>query len=654
MAAFASLLLVLACQLFLSIRRLSQTFDEATHLFAGYQYWHARDFGVNPEHPPLAKLVAAVPIMQLPLTQPRVPPMHFKYEAYIGGAQLLYQNDADALLWRARVAVSVFTFVLALLVFAAGWELFGRWAALLALCFYVFEPNILAHSALVTTDVPLTCCLFAAVYMFYRYIRKQTVSNLVICGCAVGLTLASKHSGLVILPILVLLALTELLTGGYLKKEKLDRRLRKQHALRTVVALAVIGVIGFVILWAFYSFRFEARPGGASMNPPLGAFTDTRMIWVLARGRLLPEAYLYGLADVLGASTEGRPSFLMGTLYPSGQWFYFPAAFVIKSTLAFLLLLLIVPFIKMLSSTAFRRECTFLLLPSLTVFALSMISHLNIGLRHILPVYPFLIVLAAGAAWVVATRRRVGLYMVAGLVLFHATSSLHAFPNYLTYSNEAFGGPSNTYRFLTDSNVDWGQGLKQVRSYLAEQQIKDCWFAFFQPFVNPAYYHIPCRPLPSSLTVAFGLPVQTIPPTVQGTVLVSASEASGYFWGPGDMNPYHEFQSRRPDGIIGNSILVFRGTFALPLASAVSHAALASRLLKKKELEPALSEAQTAVTLAPQSAQIHALLGGILMTMGRVAEAEHAFRAALDRARTQYPEHQAVRVQNMITAFKGR
>ncbi len=658
--AVIALLVVLGTELWSSVRQLSQTFDEGAHLYAGYRNWRGRDFGVNPEHPPLVKLVAAAPLLTLSLKQPQPPTMNFKFEEYAGGAQLLYANNADALLWRARLAASVFSFALALLVFAAGYEMFGPIAALFALFLYVFEPNLLAHGALVTTDMGVTCFLFASVYAFYRYVKHPGLVRLIVCGLAAGLALAAKFSALIIFPMLAVCALGEALFANQLQHTPADsaaRRLgRGAVALRLLGALAAVGLVAWTVLWAFYTFRFQARPGSAQsgsaqsgaaqLAPDFATYAGAlhpgarAAILGLARWHLLPQSYLFGLADLLQplSPTHWYSSFLLGRLYPGPVWFYFPVALLIKLTIPFLLLLITCAVLQIHKRAPFRRELLYLLVPVVLFLAGSMNAPFDIGIRHVLPVFPFLILLAALGAWSLARWSRVGAYAVAALLTFHAASSLAAFPNYIPYSNEAFGGSSHTYRALNDSNVDWGQDLKQLHMYLANHHISDCWFAHSSELaVRAAAFDIPCRPLPVGLAHGF-LSTPLIPPVVNGIVLLNTNEISGLGWGGGDLNPYRQFQSRRPDAVIAGSTLLFRGSFDMPLAAAQTHAGLANFLLRQNRPDNALQQVQIAAQLAPESPEIQADLGGVLMQTGRKAEAGAAFQRAAVLARTHDPE----------------
>ena len=188
--------------------------------------------------------------------------------------------------------------------------------------------------------------------------------------------------------------------------EKGGTRRRVERAFRVAIAWGVIGVVSLVVLWACYGFRFQARPADRKMDPPLAqhasgiasAWQRGMILWIAGQ-RLLPQAYLYGLADVAIAS-EGRPTNLLGKVYPQGQWFYFPAAFVIKSSLGLMGLLVLLPVARLLGGAGKQREILILAIPPALYMAASLASRLNIGWRHILAVYPFLIILAAAGQYI--------------------------------------------------------------------------------------------------------------------------------------------------------------------------------------------------------------------------------------------------------------
>src|ERR1051326_5858716 len=210
-AGVVALVLLLGIQLVLTVRQESQTWDEADHIFAGYMSWERADFGLNPEHPPLVKLLATAPLLPMPLKVPELQKRDFKIEAFLDGKDFLYGNDPDAILLRTRMAAATLTLLLAVLVFFATREMFGAGAAFIALTLLVFEPNLLAHGAFVTTDAGISCFMFTTVYAFYRYVKAPSLWRLLLVGLSAGLALATKHSGIFIFPILFLLAVCEVM-----------------------------------------------------------------------------------------------------------------------------------------------------------------------------------------------------------------------------------------------------------------------------------------------------------------------------------------------------------------------------------------------------------------------------------------------------------
>lgn len=646
-----SLVVILILELALSVRQESQTWDEACHIFAGYSYWTRGDFGINPEHPPLVKLLATLPLLRLSL---RVPPLQgrdAKVEAFLDGRDFLYGNDADSILFRTRMAASILTLVLALLVFAATREMLGAGAAFIALILFVFEPNLLAHGALVTTDMGVTCLLFAAVYLFYRYVKTPSIGGLLIGGIATGCALASKHSAVLLAPILILLAAAEVACGPRVPPHK-PRPGRGKLAAQMAASLLAIAIVGTAVLWAFYGFRFQMRPDGLRMNPPLAQFAarikhpaEVRVLMALARWHALPESYLYGLADVQQVS-DSSATYLLGKVYPQGRWFYFPVALAIKETLPMLLLVLLLPLALYLRWKHSRpdkeawRTAAFLVLPPAVYLAAAMRSGLNIGVRHILPIFPFLLMLAALAAWALVRSGRAWTYAVTGLLIFHAFSSVRAFPVYLAYSNEAWGAPSNTYKLLSDSNVDWGQQLKAVSLYLRQRGIKNCWFAYFaDAAADPAYYGIPCHSL-TTISTMWLQPLPDVPKTVEGKVLVSAGVLSGYELGPGELNPYAQFQRLRPTAVIEDGVFVFEGRFDSSLASALNHVGKVWHLAEAGDLQAALAEAQAAVAADPNSVRAQTILGDMLKASQHPEEARLAYERALGLTQALQPEYQ--------------
>jgi len=635
--AVVALLALLATMLFASVRQESGMGDEGMHLFAGYEYLKHADFGRNPEHPPFAKTLAALPLLSMHLQDPpHLPIPFFKAQDGYNSTQFLYTQNADAMLMRGRMVILLFSVCLGLLLFFAAREMFTPTIGLLALGLFIFEPIVLANGALITTDIPLTCLFFATVYAFYRYLQAPTWPRLAITALCCGMAITTKHSGILILPTLLLLAIFDLALIR-------DRTNPRPRTLRLATALILITLFSYVFLWAIYHFRYVAHPNGDPMAPPLTVYAARltplkhALITFAARHHLLPEAYLYGFIDILLIPNRAE-TFLFGKFYLGGTWFFFPAVILIKTTLTLIALVLLVPFTSIFTR---RREALFLILPA-TVFALFAIaSGVNLGVRHILPIYPFCFILAAYAAIYFVQRYRFAWVGVSALLLLTVVSSLHAFPDYLVYANEAFGGPSHIYRLTADANADWGQGLKWTKRYLDAHPTPQCWIAQESyPVVQPEYYGIHCDPLLNGMAHAIGLPVHPLPQTISGTIFVGTSDISGFLWGPGNLNPYAAFRDSHPDAIINNEVWVFHGTYDISQMAAENNATTAEFMLSQGQSAPALALAKTAASQYPNSVEVQATLGETLIAAGQKTDGQKALDEAARLARTNYPEHQ--------------
>ncbi len=444
-SAVVFLLLVLEFQLLYSVKHESLTWDEGDHIYSGYMSLKHHDFGLNPEHPPLVKMIAAIPLLRMKLHEPQLQNRQFKNEAYLGGADFIFHNDFDTIIFRARMAASFFALLVALLGFLTAREMFGTGAGFLALLLIVFEPNFLAHGALVTTDTGAAASMLASIYAFYRYVKHPSLGRVAVLGLAAGLFCIVKHSAVLLGPILVLLAITELL-----RRRQTDES-RLHEAGRLAGALVIAGIIAVGIMWVGYGFRYAARPAGAQINPPLESTlgnlspAEGKVVATMAHWKLLPESWLYGLADVRSVANTW-PSYMFGKVYAHGVWFYFPVAFVIKATLTTLIFLPLIVYAIATRKLRGWREILFLSLPPALYFLVSMTSKLNIGVRHILLVFIFLAVLAGGAAWSLICKDRRWAWPIAALVALHIISSVRAFPtSYIPYANELWGGPASIH-----------------------------------------------------------------------------------------------------------------------------------------------------------------------------------------------------------------
>ena len=638
------LLAVMFIQLAITARLHSMTVDEGNHIYSGYMSWKRFDFGLNPEHPPLVKLLATVPILGMNVKAPDPPNIYFKLDAYEGGNKLLSGDDKETILFRTRMAAALLALLLAALAFAVAREMFGLRAGFLALVFASFDPNLLGHGALVTTDTGIACFMLAAVYAFYRYVESPSPLRLVLAGLAVGLALVTKHSGMFLAPILLILAIYEsvhLIAKGRPTEPRDWKRPAKLAA-----AILVIFAVSFLTVWAFYGFRYSARPQGSTLVPPLTVMTETlkpreaKAVLALARWKLLPESYLAGATDVRTVG-EHYHSFVLGKIHPHGVWFYFPVVLAIKSTEALLVLSIAAVAAFFVRRLWTKREFLFLAIPLAIYLGIAMSAPLNTGVRHIMPVYAFLWPLAAGAASTLLRGRWA--WALVGLAVLHVGASLATFRNHIPYANLFWGGPNNVHRLLTDSNADWGQQLNAVRDYLEKRNVKDCWFSYIGEGLptKAAYWGVPCKNMPN----LDGLPIaeQIIPEVIEGPVLISADELSGYLTGPGPLNPYGDFQRLRPSAILGGGVLVYDGSFSVPRLSALTRRYQIGDILKA-DPKRALESARKIVALDPDNADSWTVLGRALLATQQKEEARAALERAIHVAETVEPNFQADKI----------
>lgn len=638
--AVVALLAVQAAQVVYIVHRESLTFDEDDHMFAGYMMVKTGDYGLNPEHPPLVKLLAAVPLLVENLWTPPLQGRDFKIEAYLSGRDWLAHNDgaSQRLVFRMRLFAGLLAVGLSLMVFVATEEWFGSGAGLIALLLLTFDPTVLGHSALVTTDIGVSLFFLASIFAFYCYVKRPTPGRLLLAGVAAGLLLATKHSGILLGPMLVLLIGWEIAFA--------PKGLRTRVATRLGSALVAIVVIGVVVLWAFYGFRYAARPAGLALSTSLAEYVkplspfNAAGVMMIAHLHLLPESYLMGLVDVKRMA-QFYPTFIFGKVYAHGLWWYFPAVIVIKTTLGLLTLAALAVFAIVKGALLVGRELAFILLPCGFYLTVAIVAGMDIGARHILPVYVLAFIFAAGGLAALAARSQRWAWVGAVLILAHIVSSLTVFPNPIAYANEAWGGPENVHNLLSDANVDWAQQLFQVKAWQDQHPAEECWFAYFAyPEVDPAVYGIRCHALPTADTGWLGGSAMT-PPVVEGTVLLSAGDLSGCEWSNDRMNPYRGFQTRKPAESIDSSVFVYRGRFDLRQAAVLSRAQHADALLGSGKATEALALAREAVALDTTDIAGLTALGNAAAALGQKDDARQAWQTALTMAQHMEQEAQA-------------
>ena len=544
----------------------SQTWDEADHLSAGYSYWKTGEFTLNKEHPPLGKLIMALPLLFANVSMPPVPtdPTYANETAF--SRAFLYRNlmPADSLLLRARIAAVLITIALGVALAVWTRTAFGPGAALLAVLLFAFDPNVLAHGRYVTTDVIVTLTMFIACITWSRFLEKTSTQRLCVAGVATGLALLSKFSAIVLPFILLALYLVHWWQGNRQEgaSEADQPRLSLGHLLRSFI---VVGLLSFVVIYAGYAFQtktlssqssFLSRQSDSEVRPSTPSGTKQAALWIVRKVPIPAGPWLLGLMSVLKDSKVGRPLFLAGHSYSTGKWFYFPSVFVMKTPIGTLVLLLLACGLAIgrIAQKGSRRllwlkhidsHWYVSTIPVIVFLAFSMRSHVNIGLRHILPVYPFLFAFIAGTlTHVLSKGRRMWLrYAIVTACTALVVESLMIYPHHLAFLNYAFGGPERAIYYISNSDIDWGQDAKGLAKYLSTHQIQQPCVAYAGE-ADLQYYKIYSRPVPTSQEVGTS-------PDLDCVVAVSVSNLNArgrlYQW----LNRY------QPIAKIGYSIYVY-------------------------------------------------------------------------------------------------
>ena len=456
--------------------------DEPVHILSGWLEVSGRNAIVNIEHPPVAKMLAGLALHSLPMPPaPANIPMGARFTEF--GHAFLFQNSVspDAIAAAARAPFLVVLALLLLTVFAAAAVRYGPAPALFALALVALDPNFVAHAGVVHTDVGAAFGFLIAILAAEAARRRPTPFRLAVASLALGLALATKFSAILLLPILLL---------QYLIAARREAQPGRAAGL-AILRFAAISAGALLVVLAIYA------PLTARMDPEQQRVVIHEM--VAGRGApglsaaiesIVPFSrplahYLGGLASVIRQSAVGGGvNFLFGRTSVHGFPPYFFVAFAVKSTLAFLAVTLVVLVSFARRRKVFMEEARVFLLPVAVLFLSSIGSAYNIGIRHMLPVYPLLALCGAAVFARVAERapaRRVSLAAAALAVLpfLSAFELLRIHPHELSYFNAFAGGPERGGRILSDSNVDWGLDLKRLALELRRRDAVDPTIVYF-------------------------------------------------------------------------------------------------------------------------------------------------------------------------------
>jgi len=520
------LLSVFAMQSLWFIQTQSLTYDEPAHIIAGIDSWRHGRFEHWNDHPPLGRLWLTLPLARAD--------SEFAWQQLPTGYRVMaMQPGPEEIALRTRPMNMLLGIALGVALWFAARRLFSEGAANVTLALFVFTPSLIAHFSVATTDGIGTLFIFLTAFQLVRWRHRPNWLNTVLLGLVVGGLLLAKFYA----PPLVLLALALMLA---LKPEGISRRPSQWNWKPTLAALA----LALVTLWAGYFFHVSHLTIGdgkvIATFPNRGEKTwatkaNPHLSVVVPAGE-----FFEGLREVAMSNKHGRPAWFLGKIYPTGGIkLYYPAAIVLKWPTVLLALFLASLLMGVRQTCRNPSDLLAMSAFGLVFLFFAIQSKYDIGERHILPLYPFAL-LIAGAIWEHLKARRPAMILLLVLLGLNAADALRCAPDYLTYFN-VLVKPTNSWHYLTDSNLDWGQGLIVLREYEQKHPNENLRLAYFGS-VNPPLYRVRALPL---------APEERVP----GKIVVGASVLSGQVLS--DPNGYRWLLPYPPQQMIDRSMFVY-------------------------------------------------------------------------------------------------
>ncbi len=486
----------------------SPTYDEPVYVSAGYIYLKEGDMNWNSEHPPLIKEIVALPLIFMKIWNP-FEDIAIKKEIgiWLFAEKFLIGNDFHKIFTASRMMIAFLSILLGIYLFIWSRELWGDWGGLLSLFLYCLSPNILAHSSIATLDLGSTCFTFIYFYYLYKTLKSAKTLFVIPAGIFLGFALLSKYSTIQIIPITIIILIIH-----YFYERNTNRPGKNIFLHLATVLLSPILISIFIIILnyglVFHKFSFMPYLNGLR-----------NLSHILKK----TEFYFCGKT-----SLEGWHSFYLIT-------------YLIKTPLT-TLCLLIASIIFLIKKKLFSFDVWFIIIPIISFFLIPSITKFSIGYRYILQAAPFIFILIGSICYDKEFFKPIITKIAfTGLLFLYFINSQVTSPDYISYFNELVGGPKNGYKYLVDSNLDWGQDLAEVQLYMNKKNIDFIHLDYFGS-IKPEFYEINYEPIPTN-----DYPI--------GIYAISATYLQGLF--VEDKDKYAKFKQMTPTDRIGNTIFIY-------------------------------------------------------------------------------------------------
>lgn len=558
------LLLILSCMLLYEAWYDSPTYDEPANMAAGFDYVYNHDFRLYPDNPPLVKLLTGLALFPIrrAIQFPKDSPFYHtssSFDPYKLGTEFLYHSGGNPqwIMFLSRIPNILITVSLAILLYLSAKKLYGMNAGLIALLFYTTDPNIRGHGHILAFDIPLAFVSLLFFYIFFLLYHQPRKSLFYACMLSLGSIIGflTKFSFLFVF-IIFSIGLAILLF-------KQKRALSNIFILKLWLAILIATFIGIWILSIFTgynkkTFDYDKLPLISSTQQ---AFRSD-LAWNIITKSPVPYFYTAGLRTMFAHNIVSQPTFFLGEVRPRNDWFfYFPVSFLLKVPLPIIILIvytLYILFINVIRHKQFQiRQFFPFVAGGMFMLFMMFFSHINNTFRYLLPAY---ILFIFGTSQIInlinLKKLKIQIFII---VVFSSLllTSLFSFPYDLSYTNELTGIPPQGYKFLSDSEVDWGQDLKRLADWLKMQKLIDKEITLsIVTTADPASYGIRYKPLRfDDLDKLQGLVVLSAANLMLGdhTVTSTPEYKLGMIRAPLDA-----LREKLPEAVIGKSIFVYK------------------------------------------------------------------------------------------------
>jgi len=593
------LLAIMAVTAILSMKEAALTFDELAHIPAGYSYLTKQDYRINPEHPPLIKDIPAIPLLFLNLNFPDDQQVWLQEESapawwvqFDLGNRFLYYSDnnpREIIFW-SRLAMILLLIFLGWLLFYWTKKKWGNTVGLGVLALFSFSPTFLAHGRLVNTDVGAVLGVLIAIIFWLKFLQLPNWKNIFLAGIGFGIAMIFKFSLIILIPFFVII--TPFYAILFSEKNKILKSIIR-YAGKGILA-AAIGVI--FVIWPVYQFHVWNYPPEQQLrdtiadivNHPVPIARDVTF-WMTEQEPLRGLAqYTRGLLMASQRTAWGNTATFMGEIANNSWLHYFPALYLFKIPLAFHILSFIVLAGAIWGIKRLTKEKRFLswLKNNFIIMAIfiwtsvywlvSLIGNLNIGIRHLLPVFPFTYILVVlGTVKIISfitmpKLKKTAIIFVFILFAWYIGSSLSTFPHYIPYYNELAGGTKEGHKIAADSNYDWGQDFYRLLHFIENPpgggKIEKIHLDYFGG-EDPTYWlgekYVRLNPKEVAQDLSKGIPLSEAGGGIEGWVAVSVGQIQGGITKPvrgfpDETGYYNWLEEYTPLARAGHSIFIYK------------------------------------------------------------------------------------------------